>query len=180
MSPLKLQDSDRKPAPRVFEMVPVSMPDGSLFQSSREKYDAVQTTIIEQFAPRFVPGAVALHLGDTTNKMMASAQPIMKQLGIPLDQHDKLPSVVLWDQKRNWLFLIEAAATHGPMSPKQVIDLNKMLERCAAGLVFVSVFADLDEFTEHLDNIAWKTHAWMAATPDHMLHFNGDRFIGPR
>ncbi len=172
MSPQKLQDSDKRPAPREFEMVPVSMPDGRLFQPSRGKYDAVQTAIIEQFAPRFVPGAVVLHLSETGDKELASVQPIMKKLGIPLDQHDKLPKVVLWDQKRNRLFLIEAAAAHGPMSPKRVIELDKMLENCTAERLFVSVFSDMDEFNEHLDNIAWKTHAWLVDVPDHMIHLD--------
>lgn len=172
MSPLKLHDSDKRPAPRAFEMVPVSMPDGRLFPLPKGKYGAVQAAICEQFAPRFVPGAIVVYLRDSTDKNLATAQPIMKQLGIPLEQQDKLPTVVLWDKKRNWLFLIEVSATHGPMSPKRVIELETMLQGCTAGLVFVSVFSDMDEFNEHLENIAWKTHAWLANVPGHMIHLD--------
>ena len=158
--------------PRVFEMVPVSMPDGSLFRLSPEKHNAVEAAIIEQFAPRFTPGAVVLYLDDSTDMELASAQPIMTKLGIPLDQRRKLPTVMLWDQKRNWLFLIEVVATHSSMSPKRVNELNKMLENCTAGKLFVSVFSDMDEFNDHLENIAWKTHAWLADVPDHMIHLD--------
>ncbi|MFS2517149.1 MULTISPECIES: BsuBI/PstI family type II restriction endonuclease [Parabacteroides] len=29
-------------------------------------------------------------------------------------------------------------------------------------------------------DIAWETEVWIAENPGHMIHFNGDRFIGPR
>ncbi len=158
--------------PRVFEMVPVSMPDGSSPRLSPGKHNAVEAAIIEQFAPRFAPGAVVLYLGGSTDMELASAQSIMTELGIPLDQHDKLPKAVLWDHKRNWLFLIEAAITHGPMSPKRVIELNKLLQNVTAGRVFVSIFSDMDEFNDHLENIAWKSHVWLVDIPDHMIHLD--------
>ena len=168
-----------KPTPRAFEMVPVSTPDGRLFRLSPGKYNAVQTAIIEQFAPRFVPGAVVLYLDDTNSKMSASAQPVMTELCIPQNWHNKLPSVVLWDQKRSWLFVIEAMTSHGPMSPQRLHELNTILKKCSAELLFISVFSDMDEFTDHLDEIAWQTHVWIADTPDHLIHFNGDKFLGP-
>ena len=104
----------------------------------------------------------------------------MKAIGLPLNQHDKLPDVVLLDQKRNWLFLIEAVTSHGPMSPKRVVELNKILAKCTAGLVYVSAFPDVAEFKKYAADIAWETEVWLADTPDHMMHFNGDRFLGPR
>ena len=27
--------------------------------------------------------------------------------------------------------------------------------------------------------IAWETEVWIADNPDHMVHFNGDKFLGP-
>ena len=28
--------------------------------------------------------------------------------------------------------------------------------------------------------LAWETEVWLAEMPDHMIHLNGDKFIGPR
>ena len=104
----------------------------------------------------------------------------MKSLGISFDQHDKFPDVVLHDKKRNWLFLIEAVTSHGPVSPKRIIELEKVFENCKVGKVYVTAFPDFREFRKHTDDIAWETEVWLADFPDHMIHFNGNRFVGPR
>jgi hypothetical protein len=91
-----------------------------------------------------------------------------------------LPDIVLFDGLRNWLFLVEAVTSHGPMTPKRVFELREMLAACPAGLVFMSAFADFAEFRKHLRAIAWETEVWIAEIPDHLIHYNGDRFLGPR
>lgn len=30
-----------------------------------------------------------------------------------------------------------------------------------------------------IPHIAWESEVWMADDPDHMIHFNGERFLGP-
>lgn len=35
------------------------------------------------------------------------------------------------------------------------------------------------EFRKNVTNIAWETEVWIADNPDHMIHFNGNRFLGP-
>jgi len=97
-----------------------------------------------------------------------------------MNEHGKLPDVVLYDKKRKWLFLIEAVTSHGPVSPKRIIELEKMLENCEAGKVYVSAFPDFKEFKKHTSDIAWETEVWVMEFPEHMIHFNGDRFMGPR
>ena len=104
----------------------------------------------------------------------------MEAIGLPLNQHDKMPDVVLLDRKRNWLFPIEAVTSDGPMSPKRVAELAKILKNSTAGLVYVSAFPDVAEFKKHAADIAWETEVWLADKPDHMMHFNGDWFLGPR
>jgi len=66
------------------------------------------------------------------------------------------------------------------MTPKRVVELEKMLSECNQGKVYVSAFPDLLEFRRHLGEIAWETEVWIADNPDHMIHYNGDQFIGPR
>lgn len=146
------------------------MPDGRQFHFPPGKYNTRQAAIIEQFAPRFVPGAVVLSLGGSNDVELAAAQPVMEKLGIPPERQGSLSKIVLWDQNRNWLFLFEDASDQGPVSPKRASELDTMLENCTAERIFVSVFSDMLEFSEHVDNIAWKTHAWLVDAPDHMIH----------
>jgi type II restriction enzyme len=102
------------------------------------------------------------------------------RLNVPITEDDKLPDVVIHDRKREWLFLIEAVTSHGPISPKRIVELEAILAECLAGMVFVSAFPDMAEFKRHARHIAWETEVWLAETPDHLIHFNGDRFFGPR
>lgn len=104
----------------------------------------------------------------------------MEKLGIPIDEHSKLPDVVLYDKKKQWLFLVEAVTSHGPVSPKRIVEMEKMLKNCKAGKIFVTAFPDFKEFRRHTSDIAWETEVWVVNFPDHMIHFNGDKFIGPR
>lgn len=94
--------------------------------------------------------------------------------------HDKLPDIVFLDTERNWLFLIEAVTSHGPISEKRFIELNKQFESSTAGLVFVTAFPDQKTFRRFAADVAWETEVWIADRPDHLVHFNGDRFLGPR
>ncbi len=104
----------------------------------------------------------------------------LASLGIPIDQHSKLPDVVIYDEERNWLYLVEAVTSHGPVSPKRVVELEAFLTDCTAGKIYVTAFPDFSEFKKHSKEIAWETEVWIMEIPDHMIHFNGDRFMGPR
>ena len=66
------------------------------------------------------------------------------------------------------------------MTPKRVVELEAMFAVSSAGRVYVSAFPDLAEFRKHLKQIAWETEVWIAEIPEHLIHFNGDRFLGPR
>ncbi len=165
---------------RQFNRVPVRLPDGTTLHLSPGKHNQLQAAIIAEFAPRFAPGARLLYLGDTTQKMLVVDTPSLTALNIIVTEHSKLPDIVLHDEARNWLFFVEAVTSHGPVSPKRVVEIQAMLTKCAAGRVFVSAFLDLATLRKHIANIAWETEVWTADMPDHMIHFNGDRFLGPR
>ncbi|MGH2561195.1 MAG: BsuBI/PstI family type II restriction endonuclease [Thermomicrobiales bacterium] len=135
---------------------------------------------MEQFAPCFAPEAELLYLGDTAKKNLIVNTEILSALGMPVSDHDKLPDVVLFDRRRGWLFLIEAVTSHGPMSPKRVLELSEWLRRGKVAPIYVSAFPDMVHFRRHMKNIAWETEVWIAEIPDHMIHFNGARFLGPK
>jgi type II restriction enzyme len=147
---------------------------------SAGKHNEVQAAIIEQFATRFANGGVLLYIGDTADKNLFLDKDGLTKLNIPINEHSKLPDVVIYDKKRNWLFLIEAVTSHGPVSPKRIVELEKFLKNCKAGRIYVTAFPNFAEFKKHSTHIAWETEVWLTDFPDHMIHFNGDRFMGPR
>lgn len=161
-------------------MIPVTVGDGNELRLSPGRHNELQKAIVEEFAPRFVPGAQLLRLGDTAKKDLFVDGVTLQRLGIPINDHDKLPDVVLYDADRNWLFLVEAVTSHGPVSPKRVVELEEMLAACPASIVYVSAFPDFREFQKHIRDISWETEVWVCEVPDHMIHYNGDRYLGPR
>jgi type II restriction enzyme len=161
-------------------MVPVCLPDGTTLKLSPGKHNEIQAAVIENFAPRFIPGARLLYLGDTAKKGLQLDTRGLAELNVIVTEHDKLPDVILHDIKRNWLFLIEVVTSHGPMTPKRVKELEVMFRNCRSPLIFVSAFPDFTEFSNHLKEIAWETEVWLVDWPDHMIHFNGDRFLTPQ
>lgn len=165
---------------RKLIQIPVLLHNGKILKLSAGKHNLVQAAIVEQFAPRFANGGTLLYLGDTAKKNLFVDEKGLKDLGVPIDQHSKLPDVVVYDQKRKWLFLIEAVTSHGPVSPKRLLELEDFLKSCKVGKVYVTAFPDMAEFKKHSSNIAWETEVWLMEVPDHMIHFNGDRFMGPR
>jgi hypothetical protein len=102
-----------------------------------------------------------------------------KSLGVTVDAHGKMPDVVVHHVEKNWLVLIEAVTSHGPVNPKRRKELKKLFAGSSAGLVFVTAFLDRKTMMRYLDEISWETEVWIASSPDHMIHFNGERFLGP-
>ena len=135
--------------------------------------------IIREFAERFVPGGKLLYLGDTDEKFAYFDKEGLKALGITLEPHGKIPDVIIHDETRNWLILIEAVTSHGPINPMRHEELKRLFGQANAGLVFVTTFLDRQAMKKELGNISWETEVWVAESPSHMIHFNGERFLGP-
>ena len=166
-------------AQKHFDLIPVRLPDNREFRLSPGEHNRLQKAVVEEFGPRFAPGSLLLYLGDTAKKDLLVEEDYLASLGISITSHEKLPDVILYDVGREWLYLIEAVTSHGPMSAKRVIELQQMLSLCKAGVVYVSAFPDFAEFRRHIHDIGWETEVWLSDSPDHMIHYNGDRFLGP-
>ena len=159
--------------------MPLALPDGSVVYLSPGEHNVLQVAIVEQLGPRFAPGAVVLYIGDTALKHVVYAATALKKIGVPITEHDKLPDVVLYRPVKNWLYLIEAVTSHGPVSPKRHRELEGVLARCTADRVYITAFLSIQEFRKYAAEIAWETEVWIADNPDHMIHFNGPKFLGP-
>ncbi len=170
---------DRYAAERDMHRIPLVI-EGNEYYLSPGAHNEVQAAVVEEFAPRFAPGGKLLYIGDTEDKDLYVNAAGLEALSLPITEHSKLPDIVISDDKRGWLFLIEVATSHGPVSAKRVIELEEFTKNCPFGIVYVTAFPNAREFKKHVDEIAWETEVWLSDTPDHMIHFNGDRFIGPR
>ena len=164
---------------RQTHRIPLRLPDGSTVDFSPGEHNALQVAIIEEFGPRFAPGAAVLYVGDTAKKHVIFDRDQLARLGVPITEHDKLPDVVLYDPQKRWLFMIEAVTSHGPVSPKRHREIESFLGGCQAERVYVTAFLARGDFRKYAADIAWETEVWIAATPDHMIHFNGPKFLGP-
>jgi type II restriction enzyme len=164
---------------RESQYVPVTLPTGEKFNLSPGKHNELQAAIIKEFAPRFLATPQVLYFGDTAKKGLVLDNASFMLLNVNVSDHNKLPDIVLLDATKKWLFLIEAVTSHGPMSPKRVFELREMFKNSKCGLVFVSAFPDFSEFKQHSKDISWETEVWISDFPEHMIHYNGNKFIGP-
>ena len=160
--------------------IPLQVAEGKVYKLSPGKHNKLEVAIVEEFGPRFAPGAKLIYFGDTAKKTLILDEEIFSKLGISVSDHGKFPDVILYDLKKKWLLLIEAVTTHGPVSPKRHVELEKLFEKCKTGKIYVTAFLDFATYKKYANDIAWETEVWIAETPSHMIHLNGDKFLGPR
>ncbi len=135
--------------------------------------------IVEDFCPLYTPGGRMIYVGDTQLKWAYYDAETLASLGVKIEEHGKMPDVVVYHTKKNWLLLIEAVTSHGPVDPKRRAELKDLFAASSAGLVFVTAFLDRRAMMKYLSDISWETEVWVAESPTHLIHFNGQRFLGP-
>ncbi|MCR2020294.1 restriction endonuclease, partial [Blautia pseudococcoides] len=150
------------------------------FTFSPGKHNELQKAIVEEFAPRFAPNSECLYVGDTIEKDLVKNVSKLQKLGFEITLHDKMPDVVLYREDKNWIYFIESVTSVGPMDPKRIIEISEMTRNVTAGKIFVTAFQNFAVFKKFSDSLAWETEVWISEMPDHMIHMNGDRFMGPR
>lgn len=163
---------------RNLEQIPLKLPNGKPLELSLGEHNILQKEIIEQFLPRFGSDCSVLYIGDTSNKSLHMEIEGLKKLNFFELSHDELPDIIAYSEKKNWLYLIEAVHSSGPMSEIRVHQLKKLLKDSKAELIFVTAFLNRAEFRKWVMDVAWETEVWIADNPDHMIHFNGHKFLG--
>lgn len=164
---------------KVMRKMPVRINERD-YTFSPGSHNQLQKAILEEFAPRFAPNSECLYVGDTTHKDMVKNEEKLQNLGFAITLHDKMPDIVLYREDKNWLYFIEAVDSVGPMSPERVKDITQMTEGVESGKIFVTAFLDFPKFKKFSEQLAWETEVWIADMPEHMIHLNGDKFMGPR
>lgn len=159
--------------------IPVQIAEGKEIYITPGDHNELIRAIIEDFAPRYVPGGKLIYVGDTGEKMGYFEEELLRKLGVVVDTHGKMPDVVIYFPEKEWLLLIESVTSHGPVDGKRHEELARLFKDSKAGIVYVTAFPNRSVMTRYLGDIAWETEVWIADAPSHLIHFNGERFLGP-
>lgn len=171
--------SEKYAKEREMKQIPVQIAEGKEIQISPGLHSLLIKAIIEEFAPRFVPGGILIYAGDTGDKWGYFDKDRLSTLGIEVDSHGKMPDVILLYPEKNWLLLIESVTSHGPVDSKRHEELKSLFNKSSAPIVYVTAFPSRKIMAPYLGVIAWETEVWCADAPTHLIHFNGTRFLGP-
>ena len=151
--------------------------NGRSYTLSRGKHNELQILIMTKFAPKFAPDSKCLYLGDTIDRDLIYNKEKMESLGFSISVHDKMPDIVLYSEKKDRLYFIEAVNSGGAMTPQRVKNIEKMTSLVKAEKKYVSAVWNFRDFKKYSKEIAWETDVWIAEIPEHMIHFNGDKFL---
>ena len=160
-----------------MERVPVTLPSGVELLLSMGEHNLLQKKIIEQFLPFFGMGAQVLYIEDTADKYLLREDEQLAELNFFALEHEELPDIVAYSREKNLLFLIEAVHSSGPMDEVRVRRLKDNLRQCKANVVFLTAFLNKGAFRKWVTDIAWETEVWIADNPEHLVHFNGYKFL---
>jgi len=159
--------------------IPVHINEELVLKLSSGDHSLLIKDIIEEFGPRFAPGSRLVYVGDTGSKYGFFDKELLAKLGVTLDNHGKMPDVVLYHEDKDWLFLIESVTSHGPVDSKRYGELKQLFQDAKPDLVYVTALPSRSLLTRFLPVIAWETEVWVSDTPSHLIHFNGSKFLGP-
>lgn len=164
---------------RNMAKVPIVLPEGGEIMLGPGAHNELIRAVLEEFAPRFVPGALPVYVGDAGDKRAHVDDGLLARCGVRLDAHGKMPDVILHDAARGWMILVEAVTSHGPVSAGRRAELERLFTSVRDSVVYVTAFPDRGIMARHMADIAWETEAWTADAPTHLIHFDGERFLGP-
>lgn len=164
---------------RLMDMIPVKVHNGLQITLSPGEHNKLIRAIIEDMAPRFLPGVTLVFVSDTGEKWAFFDSQLALRLGFNVGKHGKMPDVIFWHEEKNWLIFVESATSHGPVDSKRYIELTELFAPLSVDMVFISAFPDKRTFVRYAQDVAWETEVWIADNPSHMVHFNGDKFLGP-
>jgi len=164
---------------RVIPRFPVKLSDDREIKFSPHEQNALAKKIIEDFCALFTPGGQIIYVGDTQLEWSFYDTKALSSLGVLIEEQSKMPSIIVYYMEKSWLVLIEDITSHGPVNPKRRRELKKLFTGSSAGLVFVTAFMNRHAMLQYLHDISWETEVWVAESPTHLIHFNGERFLGP-
>ena len=160
-------------------MIPVLLSDEVALHFTPGKHNELQKAVIEEFLPRYGYSCEVLYVGDTSDKYLYVNREKLLELNLPEPRHEELPDIIAFSEERKWLYLIEAVTSFGHITPVRKIELEKITQNCPASIIYVTTFLDRSTYRKYCAELAWETEVWLASDPSHLIHLDGDKFLGP-
>lgn len=161
----------------------VVLPDGeTILQISEKGQGLIIKAIIEEFLPLYAPDCEVLYISDSAGDIFlidATNKKLLSQIQEAVSKSSASPDLIAWMPKNNWLYVCEACSSGGPINEARREILLEMLESTGCGLIFTTCFSSRIAMKKWLPELAWETEAWCAEDPTHMIHLDGERFLGP-
>lgn len=157
--------------------IPIILPNNHSLLLGSGKHNELQRTIIEELLPRWGHAASVLYIGDATDKDLYVARAELEALQIRMAERTILPDVIAYSRDTHRLFLIEAVHSSGTISNERRTQLQALTQHSSVTVIYVTAFLDWDTFRRFVKQIGWGTQVWIAAEPDHMIHFNGEHYL---
>ena len=142
--------------------------------------DTVSASVVRDFVPHFAPGARLVYARLTRAQVVYCDEAVFCELGLQPKPHSKMPDLLLWDETRQWLFVVDSLTSRGWINPKRHAQLKALFAGAKLGCVYISACPSRKIMANYIVDPAWETEAWAADEPVHLIHFGGDRFSGPR
>lgn len=111
---------------RQLQRIPVVLPDGAEITLSPGGQNVLLAALVKDFCPMFVPGGRVLYVGDADEKLSVYDRAGLEALGVVIEEHGKMPDLVVHHAARGWLVLIEAVTSHGPVDAKRHEELRSL------------------------------------------------------
>jgi adenine-specific DNA-methyltransferase len=166
----------QNPQEREMARIPITI-EGDVKTLSPGGHNVLVSKIVSEFASRFTPAGRLIYVGDTDEKFAHFNEASLTTLGVTIDAHGKMPDVIVHFTEKNWLVLIEAVTSHGPINPKRKTELENLFKSSTIPLVMVTAFLSRKAMAEYLSDIAWETDVWVAEEATHLIHFNGEHLL---
>jgi len=164
---------------RDMVQIPVILSSGQEIRISSGEHSQLIKEIIENMAPRFLHNSTLVYVGDTGDKWGYFDEKLAKELNLSVDQHGKMPDVIFYIHDKNWIIFVESVTSHGPVDSKRLIEMEELFSKIPADKIYISAFPNKQIMARYSTQIAWETEVWIADNPTHMIHFNGNKFLGP-
>jgi type II restriction enzyme len=164
---------------RDLSMISITLPEGLELSFTPGKHNELQKAVIDKFIPRYGYGCEVLYVGDSLDKYLYLNRKKLLELSFPEPSHEELPDIIAFSKQKGWIYLIESVTSFGEISQIRKLELERITENCINPVIFVTAFPDRVTYRKYCANLAWETEVWIANDPDHLIHLNGSKFLGP-
>ena len=164
---------------RQIKKIPIQIRKDKEITLTPGEHNILIKKIIEDFGPIYTPNGTILYVGDTGEKFDYCDEKAFEELGLRIDPHGKMPDVVIYYKEKDWVVLVEAVTSHGPVDGKRRLELSKLFKEVKSKLIYVTCFLKKSDLAKYVSEISWATEVWVAENPAHLIHFDGERFLGP-